>query len=190
MIYTLETIPYKIFLKIAKTGNLSLLTDENLNPEELKQIWESMEEEHQKTSETSETKRIFKISKEIEILEAKYQLALMICETLKFDKQKPLIEELKKIGFSVSEESTEKYINDIEKIIRESESFLIKAEELKSMLPKVENDTEFSIDDTMALYSAILGFSIGDFNQVTYTAFRGYEKQVNQKIKSINEQKK
>ena len=40
----------------------------------------------------------------------------------------------------------------------------------------------------MASYCTILGYQIGDFNTITYTAFQGYEKQVNAKIEAYRKQ--
>lgn len=191
MIYNIDTIPYKLFLRIAETNDLQLLVvgSESIENEILEDIWKEMYEYHLENSETSETKKIFKISKEIEYLESNYKFVLMLCESLKFEYSEDVLGFLKEKGFQISTENTEKYHAGIDKVIRESESYLMKAEEYKAMLPTEKQNEDYNIDDTMALYSAILGFSIGDFNLLTYKTFKSYEKQVNQKIKSINEQK-
>ena len=60
------------------------------------------------------------------------------------------------------------------------------------MLPeaKEQSNNRYNIDDTMALYCTILGFNIGDFNTITYSAFFSYGKQVDAKIEIMKKQNK
>lgn len=193
MIYkNLDTIPYKLFIKIAETGNVSLLSDTVVDIEFLGKIWEDIYEEHTLKNQTTETKKVFKISKEIDGLLTLNKVVLMACECLRFGFDQDLFDMITAFGYQLSLADTQSYHDDIHRIEREANAYVIKAENYKNMLPeKVENaNSEFNVDDVMALYSAILGFNIGDFNMVTYNAFFGFEKQVNAKIKSINKNNK
>ena len=116
----------------------------------------------------------------------------MACECLRFEFDQELFDMITGFGYQLSIADTESYHGDIQRIEREANAYIIKAENYKNMLPekKENNSSEFNVDDTMALYCTILGFNIGDFNVVTYNAFYGYEKQVNAKIKSMNQQNK
>ena len=69
MIYKhLETIPYKLFVKIADTGDVSLLSETEKNIDVLGKIWEQIYDEHLSKNQTTESKKIFKLSKEIDSL--------------------------------------------------------------------------------------------------------------------------
>jgi len=94
------------------------------------------------------------------------------------------------LGYQLSFSGNGSYYEDIERIEREANAYIIKAENYKSMLPekKGNENQDYNVDDVLASYSAILGFNIGDFNAVTYNAFYGYQKQVNSKIRALNQQ--
>lgn len=79
---TLDTIPYKLFLKIAETDNVSLLSDSEVDIDVLSKIWESLYEEHLENNKSPEAERIFSISKEIEILKLKYNVVILSCAAL------------------------------------------------------------------------------------------------------------
>ena len=193
MIYkNLDTIPYKLFVKIADTGDVSLLSETEKNIDVLGGIWEQIYDEHLAKNQTTESKKIFKLSKEIDALLTLNKVVLMACECLRFEFDQELFDMIIGFGYQLSIADTESYHGDIQRIEREANAYIIKAENYKNMLPgkKENNNSEFNVDDTMALYSTILGFNIGDFNVVTYNAFYGYEKQVNAKIKSMNQQNK
>lgn len=190
MIYSLDTIPYKTFVKIAETGNVCLLSDSEKNIDLLSKTWEQIYDEHLSKSQTTESKKIFKISKEIDGLITLNKVVLMACECLRFEFNEELFNMITGFGYQLSVLNTELYHQNLEGIEREANAYIIKAESFKSMLPekKENHNSTYNVDDVMASYSTILGFSIGDFNQVTYNAFFGYEKQVNAKIKSLKKE--
>ncbi|MBP1222663.1 hypothetical protein [Flavobacterium sp. 1355] len=188
---TLDTIPYKTFLNIAKTGDLTLLSTTETDPEALLKIWDDLYEQHlNRENATSQEKKTFRISKEVDSLEIQYKITLMACDALKFDFSEELHLLLtKEYGFKLRLDDEEVYYQDIDRIEREAKSFNVKAGVLKKHLPKKEEGQEYSIDDIMASYGSILGYPItGDFNQITYTAFFSYEKQVHAKIDAIKKQ--
>lgn len=191
MIYdSLDIIPFKLFKKVAETGNFLLLsTDSNTDSEQLSAIWDRMHEEHLSKNQTTESKKIFKLNKNIDELIATQKTIVIACGCLEFDFDQDMYDIVTSYGFKISLESTEAYYSDLDKILRESNAFIIKAEYYKGMLPeeKKENE-EFSVDDVMASYSAILGYSIGKHNEVTYTEYYSHEKSVNAKIDSIKSQ--
>lgn len=189
---SLDTIPYKLFVKIAETGDVSLLSDTEKNTEILQAFWEQICDEHLSKNQTTESKKIFKLSKEIDSLLTLNKVVLMACECLRFEYNQELFNMITGFGYKLSITDTELYHGNLELIEREANAYIIKAENYKNMMPekKEGGNNEYNVDDVMASYSAILGFSIGDFNTVTYSAFYGYEKQVTSKINSINQQNK
>ncbi len=192
MIYdSLDTIPYKTFIKIAKTGDVSLLSTEKVDDETLFSIWDKLYDEHLSKNETPESQRIFKLSKNIDELLAIHKVIVMSCTILQYVFDQDTYDRILSYGFKISTDNTEDYYNDLEKILREAKSFVIKAEYYKQMLPdeKQENEIkEYNPDDVMSSYSAILGYNIGKHNEITYAEYYAHEKSVNAKIDSIKSQ--
>jgi len=187
---TLDTIPYKLFVKVSETGDVSLLSETEKDITILAGIWEQLYEEHLSKNQTTESKKVFKISKEIDRLLTLNKVVLMACECLRFGFDEELYNMITGLGYQLSFSGNESYYEDIKLIEREANAYIVQAENYKSMLPesKGNENQDYNVDDVMASYSAILGFNIGDFNRVTYNAFYGYQKQVNAKIKALNKQ--
>lgn len=193
MIYdSLDIIPYKTFLKIEATLDYSLLSNDRfIDMEKLIGIWETLYEDHLSKNQSSESKKIFKISKEIDSLLANNKSVVLACDCLRFDWNNDLVEMLLGYGYQLRNTDTETYYSDIDLIEREANAYIIKAERFKSMLPQeIENNASeqtFSIDDVMGSYSLILGFDF-DYNQITYTKFHALQNQVNAKMKALEKQ--
>ncbi len=192
MIYdSLDIIPYKTFLKIADTGNIKLLVSsktptDDVDEKKLAEIWEMLKKEHEDNedpNESTESKKVFRLSKEIDYLETQYSQVLMACVALRFDWHDELVELLQGYGYKLRNTDTQTYYDDIDRIEREAKGLVFKVSLLKKQLPKPNENNEFNIDDIMAGYCAILGFDIGDFNEVTYNKFKGMRKQVHAKMK-------
>lgn len=189
---TLDTIPYKLFVQIANEGDVSLLDEDEKDITLLGEIWQKMYNEHLYRNQSSESKKIFKISKDIDSLLAINKVLLMACESLRFQYNNELHELVRSYGFNLNLDDTELYYQDIERMEREANAFIVKAERYKSMIPLPKKNQKekhsYSIDDVLASYCAILGFNIGDFNTISYNAYHGYEKQVKNKIENLNKQ--
>lgn len=187
----LDTIPYKLFVKISENGDVSLLSDTETDINALTEIWERLSDEHLKKNQTTESKKVFKLSKEIDGLLTLNKVVLMACECLRFEFNQEIYELLTGKGYRLELSNSITYHEQLKQIEREANDYIVKAENYKNMLPEAEEKKEsssYNVDDVMAMYSSILGFSIGDFNYVTYNAFYGYEKQVNAKIKSLKKE--
>lgn len=188
MIYdSLDIIPYKLFYKIASSGDFLLLSDElEKDADLLSSIWDKIYDEHLYKNKTSESERIFKLSKNIDELLAMNKVVVMACSSLKFEFNQDMYDIVQSYGFKISTEDTDSYHGSLDKILREAKSFVIKAQYYQKMLPekKEGQNTEYNPDDVMASYSAILGYSIGKHNEVTYNEYYAHEKSVNAKIDS------
>jgi hypothetical protein len=185
---SLDTIPYKLFVKISETGNVFLLSDMETDIEVLTEIWTKLHDEHLNKNQTTESKKIFKLSKKIDEMTAEYKVVVMACSCLRFEFNNDLFDLITGKGYKLSILNTESYYSDIDQIEREANAYLMKAEDYKTMLPdqKESKDSEYGVDDLMAFYCSVLGFNIGDFNAITYNGFYGFEKQVNSKINAMN----
>lgn len=192
---SLEIIPYKTFLRVADTNDLSLLTNQEIENNVLQAIWDKMWEEHIDYRPTAENKKAFRLHKAIDVYTSKYNQIILYVEALKWsydDDDFWMVEKIREYGFRFRDDNNEVFWSDIERIEREVNSLLIQANKLKQQLPKQPENGEqeqrkFRIDDLMASYVVITGVGF-DFNKITYTAFRGIELQVDAKIKALDAQ--
>lgn len=184
MIYEeLDYLPYKTLLKVLETGNYKLLTTDPDTPEEiLAGAWEKLYKEYLAANHSPEEDRVFKIRKEVYHLEARYELILIYCKILAFDWHEETAESLKKYGYIITPGSC---LQKIPIIKREAEGLLVKAKQLRSQLPVVEENVKVSVDDMLACYTTILGIDIGDYNTVSSTKVFALGKQVDLKVKQI-----
>lgn len=184
MIYkTLRKIPMITFIEIMESGDISLLSDEETNLDELALIWDAMYQEYQNKYNKQNSNKVFNLSKEIEYLDQKYFEIKLIIEALKFDVYPELISILRDYGYRFRDEF---YNDDLLRVQRESEGIVQKINQLKSSLPKVENQNtnEVSIIDIMANYSSVLGYDF-DFYTISVEKYHSLQNQVKQKIAAI-----
>lgn len=188
MIYkSLEYLPYKIFIKIVQTMDLSLLSDQPMDPIQLKAIWAELWKEHLAFTNTPESTKVFTLEKEVSYLKSMRKVILMACESLSFDWDDDLVELVRGYGYTIRNENAEEYYLDLKRVIRESKGIMVKLNQIEKQLPKQSKDQQFNLDDVLASYSAILGIDF-DYNLISYTKFYGLQKQVNAKIKSLEKQ--
>ena len=183
MIYqTLRILPMVVFMEIAKSGDVTLLSDEETPIEELAVLWEELQEKHEGFSHNPNADKVFKVSKEVDFQANRYELIHHACESLSFEKDERLIEILQEYGYTITDKN---YINDLNKVIRQSEGILTRINQLKDTLPKQPKEgTETSIVEVIASYSSILGFDF-DYFTCSVEKFYALEKMVKAKIKSL-----
>lgn len=191
---SLDYIPYKLFLRIASTGDFSLLSDTEKDLDILSKVWEKLFNEHLEYETTPETKKEFRINKDVEALETEHQFIAIACDCLEYSMDDWLIEKLRSKKHQLRTDNTENYYQDIENIKRFAKGLIFRIKALKSQLPKEESEEnknvtvdKSTIDDVMASYTNIMGFDF-DYNTVTYSKFHAIKKQVHLKIKAITDQ--
>lgn len=197
--FSLDTIPYKTFLRVAATGDFSLLSDTEKDLTVLELIWEKLFKEHLDYENTPESKRELRITIDIDCLEIEYKFIFGACDCLAFAYDQELVDILRSKRYELRTNSTENYYEDIEKIKRFSKGLKTKIKLLSQQLKKSEAEEEndkknnahekLTIDDVMASYTNIMGFDF-DYNSITYTKFNAIKRQVNLKIKAISENNK
>ena len=181
---SLDTLPYKVFLKIAEDETkINLLsTDENPNAEVLKIIWNDLLKEYEELSPQQEEPRLFNLKKEIYYLECKHKIIAFSLVALDFDYNQELVDLLSSYGYTVTKEN---YYKDLEKVDRESQGLVLKIKRIKDSLPKKKkSDQKVSIDRIFAFYSSVLGYDF-DYNTVSVTKVLALQDQVNDKIKAL-----
>jgi len=189
MIYnSLRKLPMVTCVEIIDTNNISLLSDEDDVPiDELIEIWFPLFEEYKEKYGSKDNKKIFNLSREIEYLKQKHFLIKCAVDALRFDKNDEVIKMLLDFGYKLSDEN---YIEDLNRIERESSGIILKIKMFEDQLPKeIENkeDAVSSIINVMAGYSSILGYDF-DFYTISVEKFHALEKQVKNKIAIIEKQ--
>ena len=186
---TLRTLPMVLFHEIMQTNDYSLLSDDE-NAEGLDIIWNDLFEEYKNRYDNANNKKIFNASREIAYLTNKYDEINLIVEALKFDANKKLIDILKEYGYKFEMPT---YIEDLQRVERESNGILQKINALKKLLPPEPKETDDSkkylIVDLMAGYTNVLGYDF-DFYTISVEKFHALEKQVKNKISSVESQKR
>ncbi len=192
MIYnSLDIIPIVLFFKIAETGNFSLLSDGNENLEILEEIWNRLFADHELKQKSTESLKMFTVQKEIAALKSDLQFVLGAIACLEFSFDQELIDRLKKLRYIIRTDSTEHYYEDLEFCFRASKGIKHKLKVFEDQLPKEKEAKEsfekFTIYDTMAFYTAVMGYDF-DYNTITYSKFYAVKRQVDLKIKSLEKQ--
>jgi len=142
------------------------------------------QKEYQNRYNLQNSNKVFNLSKEIEYLENKHLFIKYAVEALKFDYNAEVVERIIEYGYRITKE---KYLDDLERILRESNAIVNKINLLKNSLPKkTESESKGTeiIVDSMANYSSILGFDF-DFYAISVEKFHSLEKQVKNKIAAI-----
>lgn len=184
MIYDkLRTLPKVIQMEIYATGDISLLSDEEIPLIELLPIWEKLEEDFSNRFNRAEKNKVFNLHKEITYQDNRWTIIKSACEALTFERTQSMIELLQSEGYKFDPNN---YKEDLDRAIRESDAILTKIKLLKKQLPQQsENESQDNgIIRIMAAYSTFLGVSF-DFNNCSVEAFHGYEEQVQIKAKTI-----
>ena len=190
MIYnSLDILPIKLYYRIEASGDVELLTDEVLEDKSiLIDLWSKLKAEFVELDKSDNSKKVFRISKEISNLESIYHAVLMSCESLGFEYDEKLIQAIRDYGFHFDDTNTKTYYDSIERIVREAKSYVVKINNLKNQLPKNNDDSKsVSLDEIMASYSSTLGFDF-DYNSISCTKFFALKNQVTRKLKAIDEQ--
>lgn len=192
MIYdSLETLPYKLFVKIASNNdNINLLSTVPVQEnelEKLREIWKELFEEYKIISPNQEEYKLLGLKKDIGFLECKHKAISVALVALDFEYNQELVDILISYGYTLTKEN---YYEDLKRISRESDGLLMKARNIKKRLPKVDENsvsTKVSLDRLFAFYTSVLGIDF-DYNGISVTKFLGLKEQVDSKLKIAKEQ--
>lgn len=175
-------------MKIIKTSDLTLLSDSPLTDSELQEldlvsVWEQINEDFEKINPNNEAKNILRLSKKIEEYLAKHKAITVAVECLSFEYNEELIAMLKNYGYNLTETN---YHKDLERISRESNAWILKAERLQSQLPekKPENEAETNVDEVILGYCSATQLQF-DSNKISVTQFLAMQNVFKNKLKAL-----
>lgn len=200
MIYnSLKILPIVVFFEILETKNINLLVKKRtwffktyvgkwivkwfykeLTEKELHKLWDFLYDEYKTLDPNNQNNKTLKLSQKIDSLITKFKAVRLSVECLKTKRNDELINSLKKDGYKLSDET---FKVDLERIEREAQALLLRAETFKRQLPK-QDKKEANIFDVMASYSLILGFDL-DYYSTSVLKFFAIQNQVEIKIKVL-----
>lgn len=190
MIYdSLEIIPYKIFMRIVEDNSLIHLLSSNKEEDKelLQKIWNDLFQEYTAISPEKEEMKLLQLEKEIAFIECKHKGIMVALTALDFDYNQELVDIILSYGYKLSKET---YYEDLKRIEREASALEMKAKNIKKRLPKKDSNsvsTKVSIDRVFAFYSSVLGYDF-DYNTISVTKVLALKEQVDNKLKSIEDQ--
>lgn len=171
-----------------KTNDLTLLSTKPLNEEQLAEVdlvsvWDNMYENYQKLDPNSKSTEILRLSRKIEEYLAKYKAIHTAVQCLLFEYNEELIAMLKTYGYNLTETN---YHKDLERIQRESNAWIMKAERLQSKLPeqKPDNEKETNVDEVILGYCSATQLQF-DTNKITVTQFFAMQNVFKNKLKAL-----
>lgn len=184
---TLDRLRLKTYYEILETGNHALLLkkDEKQDDEILAVLWEKLFIEFSEANEDAETKKTLRILKDIERSQMKYSLVENFCIALDFEWDEEIVTILRGWGYTLREDQ-EYYYDDLDRIKREAEGLLLKAENTRKQLPQISENENLTVDDILASYSSIMGFDF-DYDKITCRKYLAIKRQINVKIKMASE---
>lgn len=187
MIYdSFDTIPFKIFLKVSQTGDLTLLSDTKQTYDVLNNAWEKINDEFKALDPGKSIEKTFNLLKEIEEYKAQYNFLEISIKTLRFDRCLDIENNIRELGFKLRETS---FYHDLDIIENESKALLVFIEESESQLPKVDNKPANTIDKVILGYASFTGLPFTDTNKITGSQYYGLKEIFDEKLKVLREQK-
>lgn len=186
MIYTIDNIPAKLFFRILSTGDISLLSTEPIEKEKLKEKWLTIQEQDELNRESKEKDKILKLAKKVTGLAVRHEAMRNAISILRIQRDNELEQMLREYNCKIEDNTFNEDLNLIERTL---ESVRFRIARFQSSLTRHlslkqgEENTHF--EDLFISYLTFLGFGFKDANSITLLEFRGIEKQVFNKIKSL-----
>ena len=194
MIYdTLRKLPKIIQVEIMETGDISLLNTDSKPMSELSEVelnsyievWNFLMNDFNTRYNSKDHKKTFDVYKELNFLANKYEIINNSVEALRFDYDERLMDVIREYGYKLTKEN---YLEDLDRIVRETEGIVHKISNLKKLLPKEpEHKEETKQTDillsNMAAQTSILGYDY-DFYTISVEKFHALQPVVEHKIKS------
>lgn len=191
MIYEiLDTLPIKTFYKIQETRQFSLLNNYTEN-EPTEELFNRVFDEFISLSDADNINNDFFVRREISHLEGIKKVCSLGVEILKYRNDSEIrsnVSELLRIPIRTNVQSY--YYKDLERCEKKINLLSDDIFKLSERLTKTDDNSiksEFSINDTLASISSILGISF-DFNTIPCNTYIAYKKQTQSKIKAQEEQ--
>lgn len=178
MIYTLDTIPAKLYYHILETGNVHLLSDEELPVATLDKLWEDMQAKDLENNPDNSTNKSLDIHKTCEHYLAKYEAIRHAIHCLKYAEDKELIDLIRYYGYTYNSKE------DLERIAQQSESIFLKIDRQKARLPKKKESKHVPFDEMVISCGVISGTGFIDTNTITKTQLDALVKVTMNKIKA------
>lgn len=194
MIYTIDTIPAKIFFKIHETGDVKLLSDNDIEEQKLQKEWDKIVKEDEviagNNTKTKKSKAL-NLSRLILKLNTRLEMALSAVAVLNNGRNDTIEQLLKKEGYKLT---TTNFYNDLQTIKREINGVKMKIgryqKELKILQKTEQHKGKKNFEMVLIELLVFLEFPFKEANTITLLEFRAIEKQAVLKVKNLKKHKK
>lgn len=189
MIYTADTIPAKIFSRISRTEDFTLLSTESHHKEKLSEAWDKIIDDPRIEKEDSKNE-VLRLSNKIEQFSSKYNKLFKALIFLTHQRDSDLEKIVAKEGFQLNEDT---FFEDVKEAVKLIETIQVQKakyeEELKELLEGYENKEASTFEDVLMMYSSSVGTGYIEANKITQLEYQGLKKQLKAKIKQIEKSK-
>jgi len=184
---SLDELPLKLFLKILKTGDYTLLSTENKEAFDTEKVWKTLEKDFNELDPENNIDKLLGTLIKFTKYTAQYNAIKITVQALRFERDLDLENLIRSQGFKLKEQS---YTTDLDKVEVEVEAIQLLINEQAAKLPKKEKDSKDkaqNIDEVILGYSSVVGLNF-DTNKITVTQFYALKKLFDQKIQQIKKQ--
>lgn len=167
MTYTFEDIPLKLYEKIQKTNDYSLLSDEEKTEEQLKEMWQKIVDETKRITKTKDGNLMLDNVSELKMYEAK-KFSIILAVTYLRSKYSPkLMSLLTGYGFKVTKENLQSDLDRIELALGDIDILI---NDISEKVNSKKNVEEVRTDTIIAYQSKFFGGYI-DSNKITLSQY-------------------
>jgi hypothetical protein len=184
MYSSIETLPMKIFLKISKTGDISLLGDGE--KEDHIKAWENIIEEYKGLDPEESFNKILQKHKILEYTICSFRSTDLALFCLTKVKDEKLLKILASKGYRIRDDS---YYEDIKTCKRHLIAEEDRIKELQKELIEDTNVEDVNFDKVIIRYNVIMGFNIAKPSEVTVSEYFAIKEEVQNKQKALQKQK-
>lgn len=188
MIYSsLDEIPLKVFLKILKTNDTTLLTDDPKLFLKTGEIWTKLKQDFNAIDPDNDMGKLLKTLIKVGKFTAQYNAVKIAVHALRFERDLDLENLVRSQRFKLRNES---FSSDLDRVDIEVEAIQLQINEHSKKLPKKpdSSDKAENIDQVILGYSSITNLQYTDTNRITVSQFYALKKLYNQKVEILKEQ--
>ena len=177
---SIEDLPMKLFLRIIKNEDLSILGFPT--KEENEKVWSKMLEEYKKLDPDNEFSKVLDSKRDMEYHICRYEAINIAIHCLSTEYNEELVAMLASHGYIIRKES---YDPDLIKAKKFSESIKIVIKEIEDSLKKESQEGVMSFEKIIIKFNTVMGFKIADTNSITVTEYYALKEEVSEKAKSM-----
>lgn len=189
---TAETVPAKVYFKIADGGELKLLSsDGSHSKEELEAAWKKISDEYNAIShESKESAKNLNIYKRLESLVSEYKSVLYYITSARYLRDPEMILQLNEWGYKIEwneKDSVEDLLSQLDTAENHLEGLMIKIKVERNKLPKPKSGTHITFEENVLGYAAFTDQGYVDPNTLPLLQYHALVAMGNKKMKHLKD---